>query len=107
MSVQGSLTRSDLWFESSLLDKLLYKSKNQHRSSKHFQRLQEVSQLFLLGCSLNVLAKPPSGPAIQVRRLLKLLKGLQLAELIAELSNLAASSSMGMSSGASVVMYSR
>lgn len=44
---------------------------------------------------------------MQVKRLLKLLKGLQLAELVAELSNLTASSSVGMSSRASVVMYSR
>jgi len=40
--LQGSLVRTDLWYEAALLSKLLYKSKNQHRSSKHFQYLSEV-----------------------------------------------------------------
>lgn len=40
--IQGSLSRRDLWYEAALLKKLLYKSKNQHRSSKHFQYLSEV-----------------------------------------------------------------
>ena len=39
---QGSLARKDLWYEAALLKKLLYKSKNQHRSSKHFQYLTQV-----------------------------------------------------------------
>lgn len=42
---QGSLARRDLWYEAALLKKLLYKSKNQHRSSKHFQCLSEVCRL--------------------------------------------------------------
>lgn len=40
--VQGSLARGDLWYEVALLKKLLYKAKNQHHGSKHFQRLTEV-----------------------------------------------------------------
>ncbi len=30
--------------EATLLSKILYKSKNQHRSSKHFKKLQEVGR---------------------------------------------------------------
>ena len=42
--IQGVLARRDLWYEAALLKKLLYKSKNQHRSSKHFQYLSEVCE---------------------------------------------------------------
>lgn len=40
--LQGALGRPDLWQELQLLDKLLYKNSNQHRSAQHYQRLQEV-----------------------------------------------------------------
>ncbi|EFN52999.1 hypothetical protein CHLNCDRAFT_137446 [Chlorella variabilis] len=52
--LEGALARTDLWQELQLLGKLLYKNSHQHRGAQHFQRLQEI------------------------RRLLSLLKGMQL-----------------------------
>ncbi len=42
MGVQGSLTRPDLVREMAYLERLLYKNKQQHRSSRHFQQLLDV-----------------------------------------------------------------
>ena len=37
-----ALARPDLWAEAALLERLLYKSRSQHRSSRHYARLLEV-----------------------------------------------------------------
>jgi len=37
-----ALAREDLWAEAALLERLLYKSRSQHRSSRHYARLLEV-----------------------------------------------------------------
>ena len=39
---QGALARTDLARETALLERLLYKNKQQHRGSQHFRRLMEV-----------------------------------------------------------------
>ncbi len=39
---QGALARKDLDAEAVLLERLLYKNKNQHRASQHFRRLLEA-----------------------------------------------------------------
>jgi hypothetical protein len=38
----AQLARADLWAEAALLERLLYKSRSQHRGARHFQRLLEV-----------------------------------------------------------------
>ena len=45
---QGILSLPALWSEVSLLDKLLYKNRSQHRGSLHFKRLLEVQRLVRL-----------------------------------------------------------
>jgi Domain of unknown function (DUF4477) len=42
--LQASFQQPELWREAALLDRLLYKNRSQHRSSCHFQRLQEVRE---------------------------------------------------------------
>ena len=37
-----ALARPDLWAEAALLERLLYKSRSQHRSARHYARLLEV-----------------------------------------------------------------
>ena len=124
--LQGSLVRTDLWYEAALLSKLLYKSKNQHRSSKHFQYLSEVccqchcmpssdtelcltshshrsehshmlSQHVVLMCSA----------WCQVKRCIKLLQQLQLSDLVGDLNHLRSNAGVGMPATASLVMFGR
>ncbi|KAL0050812.1 hypothetical protein WJX82_007614 [Trebouxia sp. C0006] len=83
VALQGSLVRTDLWYEVALLSKLLYKSKNQHRSSKHFQYLTEV------------------------KRCMKLLLQLQLSDLVGDLNHLRSNAGVGMPATASLVMFGR
>ncbi|KAK9829709.1 hypothetical protein WJX72_007460 [[Myrmecia] bisecta] len=64
VALQGSLARDDLWRETTLFERLLYKNHNQHRTAKHYHKLAEV------------------------RRLLRLLRSLQLSQLIGELHGL-------------------
>lgn len=59
--LQGCLAAPDLWHDASLLEKLVYKNANQHASGHHMHRLLEV------------------------RRLLRLLKALQLGALVGAL----------------------
>ncbi|KAK9845469.1 hypothetical protein WJX81_007310 [Elliptochloris bilobata] len=63
--LQGALARTDLSREAALLERLLYKNKQQHRASQHYRRLLEV------------------------RRHLRLLRDLQLPGLLADLAALA------------------
>ncbi|KAL0021447.1 hypothetical protein WJX79_000584 [Trebouxia sp. C0005] len=83
VALQGSLVRTDLWYEAALLSKLLYKSKNQHRSSKHFQYLSEVKQC------------------------MKLLQQLQLSDLVGDLNHLTSSAGVGVPASASLIMFGR
>ena len=87
--LQGELARPDLWQECLLLEKLLYKNANQHRGAQHFQRLQEVRvrrRCRLLSPAKPQALLPPPCPKLrpaylkwlQVRRLLVLLKAMQL-----------------------------
>ncbi|CAL8470705.1 g10247 [Coccomyxa elongata] len=46
--LQGSLTRPDLVREMAYLERLLYKNKQQHRSSRHFQQLLDVHRCLQL-----------------------------------------------------------
>jgi hypothetical protein len=48
MAFLGQSGLVSLWYEVGLLERLLYKNKNQHRHTVHFQRLQQVRivQLF-------------------------------------------------------------
>ncbi|DBA79811.1 hypothetical protein WJX77_011348 [Trebouxia sp. C0004] len=83
LALQGSLVRTDLWHEAALLSKLLYKSKNQHRSSKHFQYLSEV------------------------KRCMRLLQQVQLSDLVGDLNHLRSNAGVGMPATASLVMFGR
>lgn len=44
LSSQVSLQFPDLVKEAALLDRLLYKNRNQHRGSLHFRKLSEVGE---------------------------------------------------------------
>ena len=101
---QPALARPDLWLEFQLLEKLLYKNANQHRSSLHYRRLQEVCSKGGEGGG-NTFADLPPAPASrpraplghthqrtsalpsawQVRRLLTLLRSMQLDRRVAVL----------------------
>jgi hypothetical protein len=95
--LQGSLARVDLWQELQLLEKLLYKNKNQHQGAQHFQRLQEVRfeppLVPPLHCPLETIypflnASKPLVQApmllVQVRRLLGLLRSMQLTKHVGD-----------------------
>lgn len=124
--LQGSLVRTDLWYEVALLSKLLYKSKNQHRSSKHFQYLTEVCcqyhcipayylELCLTSLShhsehshlLSQHAVLMRSAACQVKRCMKLLLQLQLSDLVGDLNHLRSNAGVGMPATASLVMFGR
>lgn len=42
-----------IWNESKIMMRVIYKSKNQHRSSRHFQKLLQVDQLICSSCDAN------------------------------------------------------
>ncbi|BDA45714.1 hypothetical protein COCOBI_07-5010 [Coccomyxa sp. Obi] len=52
--LQGSLTRPDLVREMAYLERLLYKNKQQHRSSRHFQQLFDVHRCLQLWRKLDL-----------------------------------------------------
>lgn len=39
------MQRRDLWYEASVFERLVYKNRNQHRSSLHFQHILEVIEM--------------------------------------------------------------
>lgn len=63
-ALQGALARTDLARETALLERLLYKNKQQHRGSLHFRRLMEAGPPFS-GTSILFLCPP----ALQLRSL--------------------------------------
>ena len=74
------------------LERLLYKNKQQHRASQHFQRLQEVmfSHRNIIAVSTATLTRfrrsSENPVAWQVRKYLQLWKKLQIPSLLGELS---------------------
>ena len=44
-ALQGAFQLEDLWREARLLDRLIYKSKSQHRGTPHYKRLVEVRHM--------------------------------------------------------------
>lgn len=98
MTPQGSLTRPDLVREMAYLERLLYKNKQQHRTSGHFQQLIDVSNVYkqalqLVDASHCLLAlfskccmKHSGRSCWQVHRCLQLWRRLDLPRSIAELA---------------------
>jgi hypothetical protein len=52
---EGQSGLASLWYEVGLLERLLYKNKNQHRHTVHFQRLQQVRTVQLFHIYSNTL----------------------------------------------------